>query len=261
MLRSKVLAAVMLIGPLALGYAQTPTQTATKPDLSETVEHLMEAEASYEKMQPNGTAIEAKEVSRSGESGKDLVVGYHLFIRGVKAGTVFQEIDWPITAEQPAKSLAAVSLGADGILTCGGKTPEECGEGNKPGEPINFVTHPKPGEPIRLAFEAEGIKIGLVLVPDPIRSRDKLCTLEAVRLTPGFEGAYITGSGYPANNEVHYRMTPLSDKDLVVKADAAGTIRTSVVLNPGGDGTGRTVKIKVNEQDCSPEISYVVGSM
>ena len=220
----------------------------------------MEVEASYEKMQPNGTAIEAKEVSRSSKSGEDLAVQYHLVVRGVKPDTIFQEIDWPITADQPSKSLSAISVGADGVLTCAAKAPAQCGDGNKPGDPIKFATHPKPGEPIRLAFESGGTRIGLVVVPDPIQSRDKLCTVEAIRLTPGFQGAYITGSGFPANSDVHYKMIPLSDQDLVVKADPSGTIRTSVVLDPGGNGAGRTVKIKVITPDCSPEVSYVVGN-
>jgi hypothetical protein len=134
----------------------------------------------------------------------------------------------------------------------------QCGT-SKPGSPIELVTHPKPGEPTRLAFESDGVKIGLVLVPDPIKSKDKLCTLEAIRLTPNFEVAYITGSGYTANSDVHYKLTPLSDKEFVVKADAAGIIRTSVAPQAGGSAS-IGITIKVDGAECAPEVSYVWSS-
>jgi hypothetical protein len=231
---------------------------AQSSDVDQQAGRLMQAQVAYEKMQPKGMTIEAKEISRSGSSGKDLVVQYHVLIKGARAGAVFQEIDWPIAADEPSKSLAGISLASDGTLLCPERT-EPCGDSTQPGEPISFTTHPKPGEPTRLAFESEGVRIGLVINPDPIKSRDKLCTLEAIRLTPKVEVGYISGSGYPANSDVHYKVMPLSDQDFTVKADPSGTIRTIIAPRTGGNAN-LPIRIKINEAACSPEVAYEFGS-
>ena len=142
-----------------------------------------------------------------------------------------------------------------------GKGTGACGDPKKPDDPIEFITMPRKGEPTRLAFIAPKVRIGTVIVPDPIEAKDKGCTLSAIRLTPKFELAFLSGSGYPPNTDVHYRVSSAEmTNDHVIKSDSSGAIRVSVIPYPGKNVKG-TVTVKVTEAKCSPELSYEWGKI
>jgi hypothetical protein len=92
---------------------------------------------------------------------------------------------------------------------CAGKGPDDCGDPNKPDDP--FTTMPAKGEPARMAFATPKFTIGVVIVPDPIEANDRGCTLSAVRRTPRFELAFVSGSGIPqtAKSTTGYPVTKL----------------------------------------------------
>ena len=229
-------------------------------DLAELVQRLMDVEVGFSQMIPPGMSIEAKEISREGKSGGNLVVQYHIFVKGTPSDTLFQEMEWPVTADKPAVALGGISIGKDGILICAGRTPEQCGDAKKPDDPIEFITMPRKGEPTRLAFVASTFKIGTVIVPDPVEAQDKGCSLSAVRLTQKFELAFLSGSGYPPSTDVHYRVSSGEmTSDLAIKSDSTGAIRVSV-LHPSKKSKD-TVKVKITEAKCSPEVSYEWGSI
>jgi hypothetical protein len=220
----------------------------------------MDIQVGFTQMVPSGMSIEAREISRKGKSGKDLVVQYHIFVRGVPPETLFQWFQWPVNADKPSSPLQGISVGKDGILMCAGRTPEQCGDAKKPDDPIEFITMPRKGEPTRLAFVAQNIKVGTMIVPDPIEGNDKGCTLSAVRLTPKFDLAFLSGSGYPPNTDIHYRVSSEMTTDHVIKSDSGGAIRVSVVPYPGKKSKG-TVTVKITEPKCSPEVSYEWGTI
>lgn len=139
-------------------------------ELGQQAQQLMDVEVGFENMVPPGTSIQAKEVSRKGEPGKDLVVQYHIFIKGVPAKTLFKYIDWAVNAEKPTARLEGISVGKDGILMCAGRTDEQCGDSNKPDDPIEFTFMPLRGEPTRVAFISPEFKIGTVIVADPVEA-------------------------------------------------------------------------------------------
>ena len=228
-------------------------------DLAERVQRLMDVEMGFSQMVPAGMSIEAKEISRKGKSGNDLNVQYHIFVKGAPADLLFQEIQWPVNADKPSAALAGISIGKDGILSAG-RTPDQCGDAKKPDDPIEFITMSRKGEPTRLAFISPTVKIGIVIVPDPIVANDKGCTLSAVRLTPKFDLAFLSGSGYPPNTDVHYRVSSETSSDFEIKSDSSGTIRVSVIPNPGKKSKG-TVTVKIAEAKCSPEVSYEWGAI
>ena len=97
---------------------------------------------------------------------------------------------------------------------------------------------PAKGEPARMAFATPKFTIGVVMVPDPIEANGRGCTLSAVRLTPKFELAFVSGSGYPANSKVHYRISGNKTTDSVGKSDETGTIRFSLIPYPGQESKG-----------------------
>lgn len=248
---------IFLFSTLAFSSAFCQT-SISQADIGERVQQLMQVEVGFEKMLPAGTSITAKEVLRRGTSGKDLAVQYHIFVTGVPANTLFRYVDWPVNADRPTARLEGISIGRDGILMCAGRTPEQCGDPNKPDDPIEFTSMPLKGEPTRMAFISPDVKIGIVIVADPVEASDKGCTLTALRMTRNFELAFISGGGYPPNTDIHYRVSSETTSDFVVKSDSTGTIRTSVIPFSAKKKQG-TAKVRIMERTCTPELSWEWG--
>jgi hypothetical protein len=237
------------------GSAVSQNQPLSHEEIAQRVQHLMDIQVGFMNAVPPGMSIEAREISRTGKSG-DLLVKYHIYLKGSAPDSLFKYLNWPVSVDQPSVSLEGISAGKDGILMCAGRTEYECGDSKKLDDPIDFITTPHKGEPYRFAFVAGDVKVGMVLVPDPIESKDKGCTLSAVRLTPKFDLAFISGSGYAANTDVHYRVST-GDKtnDFVVKSNAQGLIRTGVIPYAAGKSKGVT-KVRIVEPTCSPEVAF-----
>ena len=242
-----------------VGLAKSQDSSATRNEVAQRVQRLMDVEVSFEKMVPPGTSIETREISRK-DAEAGLVVQYHIFVKGVPPDTLFQYINWPVSADKPSSELQGISLGENGILTCAGRKPEQCGDPKKPDDPIEFTSFPKKGEPVRMVFVSPNIKIGTVIVPDPIEGRDRGCTLGAVRLTPKFELAFLSGAGYPPNSDVHYRVSSEKVSDSTIKSDSTGTIRFSLIPYAAKKNKG-TVTVQVTEARCSPEVSFEWGTL
>ncbi|MCU1252918.1 MAG: hypothetical protein JWQ49_5947 [Edaphobacter sp.] len=245
---------------LLSGFTHAQNSAPTKEDLAKYVQHMMDIQVAFEQPPTAGISIEAREISRTGKSGDDLVVQYHIFVKGVPENTLFKEIVWPVTAEKPDSPLGGISVGKDGILMCAGTQPYQCGSSEKPNDPIEFIIQPRRGEPSRIAFIAPNIELKTMLVPDPIESKDKSCTLHAVRLTSKFELAYISGSGYTPNSDVHYRAVSETTNDLIIRSDDKGTIRFSLIPHTGQKQSG-TVQVKITDFGCSPGLSYEWGKI
>jgi hypothetical protein len=218
----------------------------------------MDIEVGFEKMVPAGTSIQAKEVTRRGKSGKDLVVQYHIFVTGVPANTLFKHVDWAVSADRPTARLEGISIGKNGILMCAGRTAGQCGDPNKLDDPIEFTIMPLRGEPTRMAFISPDVKIGIVIVADPVEASDRGCSLSAKRMTRAFDLAFLSGSGYPPNSDIHYKVFSETTGDYVVKSDNTGTIRVSVIPFPGKKTEG-AARVKIMESSCAPEVSWNWG--
>src|SRR5271165_2186922 len=96
---------------LAIGAAASQGQKMTSEQINQYVQHLMSIHVGFLNGVPPGVSVEVKQVSRTGASGKDLVVKYHIFVRGVPPETLFQELNWPVTAEKPSSELGGISAG------------------------------------------------------------------------------------------------------------------------------------------------------
>lgn len=246
---------LLLASRVEIAQAQEPQ---TQDGIAQRVQHLMSIEVGFEQMVPPSTSIETKEVSRKGKSGEDLVVQYHIFVKGVPPNTLFKALTWPPNAEKPSVILDGISVGKDGVLMCAGRTSEQCGDPKKPDDPIEFTVLPMKGEPSRFALVSSDIKIGTVIVADPIEAKDKACTLSLVRLTKAFDLAFMSGTGYSPNTDVHYTVSSEMTGNFVIKADSKGTIRVALIPYPGKKKQG-TARVKINEATCSPEASWEWG--
>jgi hypothetical protein len=249
------LAAFILSSHVGIAKAQ---ESQLQSSVAERVQHLMSIEVGFEQMVPPGMSIEAKEVSRKGKSGKDLVVQYHIFVKGVPPNTLFQALNWPPNTEKPSVILEGISVGKDGVLMCAGRSPEQCGDPKKPDDPIEFTVLPMTGEPSRFAFVSSDIRIGTVIVADPIEAKDKGCTITLVRLTKPFDLAFMSGSGYSPNTDVHYTVSSEMTSNRVIRADSTGTIRVGLIPYPGKKKQG-TATVRINEAACSPQASWEWG--
>jgi hypothetical protein len=109
----------------------------------------MNLEVGFEDMVRPGMSIEAREVSRQGSSGNNLVVQYHIFVKGVPPDTLLQQVSWPVNADKLSSPLQGISVGKNGILMCAGRLAEQCGDNNNPDDPIEFTMSPIKGEPSR----------------------------------------------------------------------------------------------------------------
>ena len=183
---------------------------------------------------------------------------YHIFITGVPASTLFKHVDWAVNAERPTSRLEGISVGKGGILTCAGRTDEQCGDPKKPDDPIEFTFTPLKGEPTRVAFISPDVKIGTVIVADPVEISDRGCTLTAKRMNRAFTLAFLSGTGYAPNSDIHFKVFSETTTDFVVKSDSGGTIRASVVPFPGKKKEG-TARVKIMEPNCAPEVAWNWG--
>jgi len=227
--------------------------------VNEMVQKLMNIEVAFETMLPAGSSIQVKETSRHGESGKDLVVKYRIYVKGAPPGALFQWIQWPVNQDEPSSPLAGITAGSDGLLICAGQKPEQCGDPAKPNDPIDFIVMPRRGEPTRVAFVAGDFKIGTVIMADPVTATDRGCTISAVRLTPKFELAFVTGTGFAPNSDVHYRFSPDKTKERIIHSDPSGIIRVS--LTPISAGEKGTATVEILEPKCSPKLSFDWGTI
>ena len=82
--------------------------------------------------------------------------------------------------------------------------------------------------------------------------------MTAKRLSKPFDLAFISGTGYPPNTDIHYQVASEMTSDFVVKSDPKGTIRVSVIPFPSKKKEG-TAKVKIMESKCSPEVSWEWG--
>src|SRR5258708_7825494 len=131
-MRCRIPATALSILLLLLDSATSQDSGVKQNDLAQRVQRLMDVEVGFAQMVPSGMSIEAKEISRKGKSGDDLIVQYHIFVKGVPADMLFQQIQWPVNADKPSTVIAGISTGKDGILMCAGRTPEQCGDAKKP---------------------------------------------------------------------------------------------------------------------------------
>jgi hypothetical protein len=172
---------------------------------------------------------------------------------------VYTESQLAVGKDEPTPELEGISVGKKGLLICAGRNMLQCGDAQRPDDPIEFTVKPLKGEPFRFAFVSGDSKtrVGVMIVPDPVESRNKGCTLSAVRLNANFQLAFISGEGYPPDTDIHYRFSSETQSEKVIRSDAKGAIRMAMFAN--GKKAGQA-KFEVLETSCAPKLSYEWGN-
>jgi hypothetical protein len=254
----KTLPALLLFLLLASGtHAQQPH---SKTDVEAYVNRLMDIHVAFTTLAPPGWTMAVKEVSRE-RSANGLLVQYHVFLTGTPKGLIFRKLTLPVGEEKPKAAMEGITVGKDGLLICAGREETDCGTPSVPDDPIEFtMIAPLRGEPFRTAFSNPAGTISTVIVPDPVESKSHGCSLSAIRLTPAFEVAFVSGEGYPPNSDVHFQTVTGITVDSVIHSDAKGAIRLSVLSRPKRDNDkSGTTRVKITEPGCSPQVSYNWG--
>jgi hypothetical protein len=279
-LRAVLTAVVLLSLPASFsgvsGFAQSPNESFD--DLASRAPELVKLQAEIEQTVPQGVTIAAREIYRAGTPGKDLEVRYNIYVRGVPGDTVFRQVQFPVNPDKAVPGISGITLDRNGLMICAGRTSAECQSGSKVPTAVPFIQRqPLKGEPRRSVFLAHGLRVPISLVPDPIQSQVRGCKLSAIRLTSKFELAYIEGSGFVPNRDVHILLSNnqnarvavvdvdgnvsaphAGDTNVIATADATGAIQTSALVNTSGSPSG-VETVTVTDPGCNPRVSYQWG--
>jgi hypothetical protein len=230
-------------------------QTDIEAKAAETSKALVNAHIAWRtKLSSGGASIQAKEVER-----REGFVKYYLVVSGLPTDELYTVMSWPVGQQKPQPIMEGVSIGKDGIVMCAARTPEQCGDPSKKDDPIDFGFNPANGEPYRLALVSGEHRAAIIVVPDPILAKDKDCTLSVERLLPGFELAYLSGSGFPPNNEATFDSESYGEKHPIKAiADNEGHIQFAVLPGVSGHQKG-TTKVKGVGMKCSPSLQFDWG--
>jgi hypothetical protein len=232
-------------------------QGSADEQAAQIAQSLVKRHEAWSKISTPGASIRAVESSRQGG-----VVRYELFASGLPTDKLYTVVEWPVTKPGPVTLMEGVSLGTDGLVSCTGQHPGECNDPDisaKERGAVDFVFQPVDGEPFRIALVNGDSRAAIIIVPNPIFSKDGGCTLEVVRLTPRFELAYFAGSGYPPNAEVTFNSESYGEKrNLKTTADEKGAIRFAELPFVAGHSSG-TMKIAATGMACSPSMKFNWG--
>jgi len=229
-------------------------QTDVEARAAETSQALVKAHVAWKtKLSSPGASVRVEEVEREGP-----IVRYNVYVSGLPTDELYSVLSWPVNQSKPSSLMEGVSVGKGGIVMCAGRTPEQCGDSSKKDDPIDFTFNPAKGEPYRIALTSGEHRVAVVIVPNPIITKDKGCTLSVERLLPHFELAYFTGSGFPPNSDVSFDGQSYDEKHPVkTKADSEGNIQFALMPFVSGHDKGTTTIKGIGT--CAPSVKFDWG--
>jgi hypothetical protein len=185
---------------------------------------------------------------------------YNMIIDGAPKDQTYDLISWPISSAKPVESLKGLSIGADGVVVCAGKRPDQC-VGEKEDDPFNLVFPTLPGEVVRLALVSsdQKTKVFVATVPDPITAKSGPCSIEVIRLMPQFALAFIRAKGYAANEEIIFSTKSYGESHQQdVKSDSEGNAIWGILPAVKGKQSGKT-NVSAKGGNCTASISFDWG--
>jgi hypothetical protein len=186
---------------------------------------------------------------------------YRLQTVGAPKGMHYSLVTWPVTSNAPQTVAEGVSLNADGIAICAGKTASDCGSSDKPDDPIDLEMHAAPGEPVRMALIStdSSVKLFTKTVPVPLEGKDRGCRVEAILLTAGAEAVMLEADGFAPNSELTIlSLSGTETRTDKKSADANG--HYSMVDLPYVEGVDHgSVSVTIKSAKCSPSVTVNWG--
>jgi hypothetical protein len=208
------------------------------------------------KMNSSGVDMELRKTGE-GQSDGGTFVSYQLRAHGVKDHQTYSLVTWEIQDWQPKVAMNGITFDNSGRAICAGQ-PGTCGTQKNPNDPIELVVYARSGEPKRFALISEDGKQKAValVVPFPIESSDRGCSLSAMLGLPDAELVVLQAKGFKANAELRVSIVSEGQSDgLTAKADSQGEYDQIILPLAKGSKTG-TTKVSVVSDSCSPTLSF-----
>jgi hypothetical protein len=247
-------AAVLLLIPPAFSAQQQIDVPKIATELTDATRVWMDS-----KPTTPGVSGTLREKDRTSQDGR-LKVAYNMVIEGAPKDQIYELIAWPINSRRPIEQMRGLSIGADGVVVCAGKTPDQC-VGEKEDDPVNLALSPAPGEVARFALIStdQKTKVFLAVVPDPIASKSGTCSVEVIRLMPQFALAMVRARGYAANEHLVFSSKSYDEahQDNMV-ADANGNFLSAFLPAVKGQKHGKTT-LSVKGGSCTASTSFEWG--
>jgi hypothetical protein len=235
--------------------------SAQQNNVAQAATNLTNATIAFLDSKPTTPGVSGKlrEKERTSQDGK-LKVAYNMVIEGAPKDQNYDLIAWPINTAKPVAQMKGLSIGADGVVVCAGKTPDQC-NGEKEDDPVNLTLFPAPAEVARFALISadQKTKIFLAVVPDPIVSKNGPCSVEVIRLMPQFALAMIRARGYAANEHLVFSSKSYDEAHQQdVTADANGNFLSALLPAVKGKNKGKTT-LSVRGGDCTANTAFEWG--
>jgi hypothetical protein len=211
-------------------------------------------------MSTPGVSAEIREVSRLNSDGR-LEVKYNVFVTGAPKDQNYTMVSWPINGRGPSALMEGLSLLKDGLISCAGRTPEQCGDTHKIDDPVELTFNPATGEVFRTALisQDQKTKLFFAIVPDPVAKSDNGCVLEAIRLLPKHELVLVRGKGFQPNEGLEFKGKSYDEEhDWHPKADGHGEYVTGL-LPFVKDKKNGTMEVRLKGSKCAPALTFEWG--
>jgi hypothetical protein len=243
---------VMILSSLAAGQ----TQQAAEEQATRTAQ----ATINWEQSSSPGMKAELVLVRKSETKG-NLTVTYKVKVTGAPRDRRYAFVSWPITFPNPVTVMEGLEIDQTGTVVCPPRSPDSCAK-NFNGAEIKLKYAPVKGEILRSALISKDQKwrIFFSTVPDPIIKKDAACSLELVRLSPGYALVLIRARGFlPGENVTLHTKSYDEVHDAGVRANAQGEFWAPLTPFVKDKNSG-TTDVTTKGGKCAPALSFNWGS-
>ncbi len=237
---------------------QEPTQASDDEAMAQAA-HTAQATIRWDQSSTPGMKATMQFLDKR-DAGGLLVSEYHVKVSGAPHNQVYTLMTWPIMLSGPVRLMDGLVVARDGTVGCPPDSTASCAKEFK-GAELRLAYSPVKGEIFRHALVSDDQKsrIFFSLVPDPILTNDKACSLEVVRLSPLFELVLIRGRGFPPDETLRFHEQSYQEvHDLPVTANDEGEFQAQLTPKVKGRTTG-TADVVVTSKTCAPTISFDWG--
>jgi hypothetical protein len=149
----------------------------------------------------------------------------------------------------------------DGLISCAGRTPEQCGDPEKKDDPVEVTFYPATGEVFRMALisQDQKTKLFFAIVPEPVAKSDNGCILEVIRLLPKHELVLVRGKGFQPNEDLEFESKSYDEEQGGHhQADAHGDFVNGLLPFVKDKKRGIT-ELKLKGAKCAPALTFEWG--
>jgi hypothetical protein len=211
----------------------------------------------------SGSSLELVEKSRVKNSEGATAFHYNFKVKGLPQDATYTMEFWPVGGQVHSFQTIAsgLKINSEGFVVC--SPTMACGDKNQAEYALEVAMRTYKGGTLRFVLTSEKDRkefVTGIATPFPIRSTNNGCQLEIVRLSPKGEVLLLSGSGYPANQDIVIQGNSAGEDHMeTVHTDAQGHFQSSELPFVTGKSSG-SLDLRVTQgADCHPSISAEWG--